>query len=548
MGVRRPGSELTEEARRLQRSDRRARARRRTRLRPRLDAVRRASRHLSRCDRGRQPASRAHRDAVLVPHATARLDLVGDADHLHRGRRARADRARRADRGHRAGRRPRRDRRRPARARDRSGSRRRHACTPARALRRRYHWDVAAAPLVEWCCEIAGARKEPLRVYRARPCSRRSAGHGCTEPRPQGAHPAAGTSAPARSAQASNARVAIAIYDAAPSSSSAHRPSPNGVFESMGAASDLAHRTCGGPAGARLGRRAAAVAGPGRGRALLVRRAHRRRALDPAARARRATTASPTPIAQSTASTGFIAGLTRERLRLLRRDMDAPSRPSRGNLSGHSNGTLLTGGYPPEYYLLGAVAYEAPGLHNATGRLYAIRVVSALLGGLAALLIFRLLLAAGVPELLSVLGTAAFVQLPMFTQSSAIVNPDILLSVTLAGLAGEPAARSRGHDAQTAAASCCCGWRSRRSRNRSAGRPPSSWRSRCSGSVLRAARWRRRSRRRPAGLLATLARLVRRRGGRRRASACAGRTRRSPVAPLLARRTSGSSTCRGSGS
>ena len=139
-------------------------------------------------------------------------------------------------------------------------------------------------------------------------------------------------------------------------------------------------------------------------------------------------------IAQSTGATGFVAGLTREQLRFLRRDMTVfPSEPR--NLSEHSSGTLLTGGYPPEYYLLGAIAYETPGLHNATGRLYAIRIVSALLGGLATLLIFRLLIAAGVPELLSLLGTAAFVQLPMFTQSSAIVNPDILLSVTLAGLA-----------------------------------------------------------------------------------------------------------------
>jgi hypothetical protein len=138
-------------------------------------------------------------------------------------------------------------------------------------------------------------------------------------------------------------------------------------------------------------------------------------------------------IAQSTASTDYIGSLTHQQLRLLRRDMTAfPPEP--GNLSGHSSGTLLTGSYPPEYYLLGAVAYEIPGLHTATARLYSIRIVSALLGGLAALLIFRLLLAAGVPELFALLGTAAFVQLPMFTQSSAIVNPDILLSVTLAGL------------------------------------------------------------------------------------------------------------------
>jgi 4-amino-4-deoxy-L-arabinose transferase-like glycosyltransferase len=140
-------------------------------------------------------------------------------------------------------------------------------------------------------------------------------------------------------------------------------------------------------------------------------------------------------VSQSTASTDYIGLLTREQLRFLRRDMTAfPSEPN--GLSGVSKGKLLTGSYPPGYYLLGAVAYELPGLHNATSRLYAIRVVSALLGGLAALLIFRLLLVAGVPELLSVLGTAAFVQLPMFSQSSAIVNPDIMLLVTLAGLTG----------------------------------------------------------------------------------------------------------------
>ena len=43
----------------------------------------------------------------------------------------------------------------------------------------------------------------------------------------------------------------------------------------------------------------------------------------------RATTASRTPISQSTASTDYIGLLTREQLRLLRRDMTV-SRPSRG--------------------------------------------------------------------------------------------------------------------------------------------------------------------------------------------------------------------------
>jgi hypothetical protein len=102
--------------------------------------------------------------------------------------------------------------------------------------------------------------------------------------------------------------------------------------------------------------------------------------------------------------------------------------------SQHADGPTGAGNYPPAYYVLGAVAYALPGLDNATARLYAIRVVSALLGGLAAIVIFRLLLAAGVPELLSVLGMAAIVQLPMLTQSSATVNPDILLVVAFSGL------------------------------------------------------------------------------------------------------------------
>ena len=121
-------------------------------------------------------------------------------------------------------------------------------------------------------------------------------------------------------------------------------------------------------------------------------------------------------------------------VRPLRRDMGGfPSEPQ--GLSGDSSGPLNTSLYPPGYYALGALATEVPGLHaTATARLYAIRVVSALLGGLATILIFRLLLAAGVPDLLSLLGTVAFVQLPMFTQSTAIANPDILLSVGIVGL------------------------------------------------------------------------------------------------------------------
>ncbi len=51
----------------------------------------------------------------------------------------------------------------------------------------------------------------------------------------------------------------------------------------------------------------------------------------------------------------------------------------------------------------------------------------------------------------SLLGTAAFSQLPMVTQSSAIANPDIMLQVGVAGLAGEPPARARRPDAASPA-------------------------------------------------------------------------------------------------
>ena len=245
-------------------------------------------------------------------------------------------------------------------------------------------------------------------------------------------------------------------------------------------------------------------------------------------------------ISQSTLSTDYIGLLTREQLRFLRRDITVfPREPD--NLSARSSGTLLTGGYPPGYYLLGAVAYQVPGLHTATARLYAIRIVSALLGGLAALLIFRLLLAAGVPELLSLLGTVAFVQLPMFTQSSAIVNPDILLSVTLAGLAAS-LLRARVDPTRRRLCSPRCGCCSRRSRNRSGVLPPSSWlialfgirplgHARGGAGSASARHWSEpsRSRTSPRPSSGT--------------SACAGRTRRSRWCASRSR-TSGSSTCR----
>ena len=135
----------------------------------------------------------------------------------------------------------------------------------------------------------------------------------------------------------------------------------------------------------------------------------------------------------STASNAFGQWVTHQTLRPLRRDMNAfPAEPR--NLSARGGGTLEVGRYPPAYYLLGAIAYDLPGLHTASARLYSIRVLTAFLGGLLAFLVFRIFLVAGVPELLSLLGTAAFMQLPMVTQTSAIVNPDIMLLVGAAGL------------------------------------------------------------------------------------------------------------------
>jgi hypothetical protein len=144
----------------------------------------------------------------------------------------------------------------------------------------------------------------------------------------------------------------------------------------------------------------------------------------------------------SAGANGYISYRDHALIRPIRRDIGGfPAEPH--GLPATGSGTLDLNDTPPAYYLLGAVAYAMPFLHDATAHLYAIRLVSALLGGLTILLVFRLMLAAEVPELLALLGTAALSLLPMFTQASAIVNPDILLAAGFAGLAAS-CLRARG--------------------------------------------------------------------------------------------------------
>ena len=139
-------------------------------------------------------------------------------------------------------------------------------------------------------------------------------------------------------------------------------------------------------------------------------------------------------IKSSVSRAGFEASRTRAAVRKLRRDMPAFP-PDADNLSQRNHGALLVGKYPPAYYLLAAPAYMLPFLQNDTERMYAIRVVSALIGALAVWLVWLLLIEAGASLLIAFLGTLTYSLLPMVSQASANGNPDILLMAVLAGLA-----------------------------------------------------------------------------------------------------------------
>jgi hypothetical protein len=136
----------------------------------------------------------------------------------------------------------------------------------------------------------------------------------------------------------------------------------------------------------------------------------------------------------SVVATGYLPSRTHEPLRLLRRGL--PGFPAeRHDLSQTNHGGLIVWKYPPAYYLLVTPAYMLPFLHTDTARMYAVRVASALIGALAVWLVFLLIAEAGASPLIAVLGTLTYSLLPMVSQASAIVNPDILLMAAFAGLA-----------------------------------------------------------------------------------------------------------------
>jgi hypothetical protein len=133
-------------------------------------------------------------------------------------------------------------------------------------------------------------------------------------------------------------------------------------------------------------------------------------------------------------NTGYLPSRTREPLRNLRRDLPAFP-PEKDGWPQKNHGSLIgVWKYPPAYDLIAAPAYKLPFLHTATERMYAIRVVSAIIGALAVWLVYLLLIEAGATFLIAVLGALAYSLLPMVSQASAIGNPDVLLMAALAGL------------------------------------------------------------------------------------------------------------------
>ena len=190
-----------------------------------------------------------------------------------------------------------------------------------------------------------------------------------------------------------------------------------------------------------MGGRAAALAGPRRTCALRLHPANRDGRADPRSGSLPARVLLCGHECLGDA-TGYLPFRTHQPLRHLRRGLPSfPAEPD--DLSQKNHGGLITWKYPPAYYLLATPAYLLPFLHTDTERLYAVRVLSAVLGAITVWLVFLLLLEARVAPAIALLGTSTYAVLPMVSQASAICNPDVLLMAALAGLA--------------AACSCCAG-------------------------------------------------------------------------------------------
>lgn len=109
--------------------------------------------------------------------------------------------------------------------------------------------------------------------------------------------------------------------------------------------------------------------------------------------------------------------------------------PEEARLSTEGHGAGGASVYPPTYYLLALPAYLIPGLDTATGRLFAVRLLSALLAGVLVVLTFALVREAVRHDGLALAGATLVALPPMVGQASGTVNPDILLAVALTGVA-----------------------------------------------------------------------------------------------------------------
>ena len=105
------------------------------------------------------------------------------------------------------------------------------------------------------------------------------------------------------------------------------------------------------------------------------------------------------------------------------------------NLSQSAPSALTAANYPPLYYALLVPFFRLPGLHTATSRLYAARVGSALFAGALVVLTFLLIRELVFDDALAIAGAALISLPPMITQASAIVNPDIGLTMACTALA-----------------------------------------------------------------------------------------------------------------
>ena len=109
--------------------------------------------------------------------------------------------------------------------------------------------------------------------------------------------------------------------------------------------------------------------------------------------------------------------------------------PEAANLPQHNTGSLGANNYPPAYYVAALPFFELPWLSRATDRDYSIRLLSALLGALVVVLTYRLARTAGLGNRLALVAAALATSAPIMTQQSAVFSPDILLVVTITGLA-----------------------------------------------------------------------------------------------------------------